>query len=300
MTPLALPLPTPVSPPDDPTIWRVDDALWARLAPLLRSTKPRKRPGRPRREDRALLDGIIWLLRTGAQWSALPREFGPKSTCHDRLQEWVASGAFAHAWALLLTAYDDLVGLDLTWQVADGCLTKAPLGRKKGAGEALATGSNPTDRGKAGTKRHVLTEGKGIPIGLVISGANRTDMKKLEALLAASLVPYPEDDPAPPAWHLVLDRGYDYPACRQTAEEHHFIPHIPPKSSAARPLPPPGDPDRHPPRRWVVEVAHSWFNRFRRLLIRWEKKADNYLALLHLAATLIIYRKLRHAQLFSG
>jgi putative transposase len=135
---------------------------------------------------------------------------------------------------------------------------------------------------------------------VVISGANRTDMKKLEALLDASFAPYPADDLDPPVWHLALDRGYDYDACRRTAQDHHLIPHIPPKTSAAQPLPPPGHPDRHPPRRWVVEVAHSWFNRFRRLLIRWEKRPDTYLALLQFAATLIIYRKLRHARSLLG
>jgi putative transposase len=139
-----------------------------------------------------------------------------------------------------------------------------------------------------------------VPISLVISGANRTDMKKLEDLLEASLLPAPDDDVAPVTWHLVLDRGYDYPVCHQTARDHGFLPHIPAKGTAAQPLPPPGHPDRHPPRRWVVEVAHSWFNRFRRLLIRWEKQADNYLALLHLAAALITYRKLRHAHSLSG
>ena len=143
MTTLTLPASIPAAPPDDPTIWRVDDALWAHLAPLLRSTKPRKKPGRPRRDDRQLLDGIIWLLRTGAQWTALPREFGPKSTCHARFQEWVASGAFARAWAQLLTAYDDLVGLELTWQAADGCLTKAPLGKKGPLARRSPRGATP-------------------------------------------------------------------------------------------------------------------------------------------------------------
>jgi transposase len=132
MTTLLAPPLAPTKPPDDPTIWRVDDALWADLAPLLHSTKRRKKPGRPRRDDRPILDGIIWLLRSGGQWSTIPPQFGPKSTCHRRFQEWAASGAFAQAWALLLTAYDDLVGLELTWQVADGCLTKAPLGKKGG------------------------------------------------------------------------------------------------------------------------------------------------------------------------
>jgi len=115
---------------DEPTIWRVDDALWARLAPLLTIDKPRKTPGRPRRDDRVLFDGLIWVLRTGAQWAAWPAEFGPKSTCHARFQEWVQAGAFARAWALLLEEYDDLAGLEWRWQAADGCLVKAPLGKK--------------------------------------------------------------------------------------------------------------------------------------------------------------------------
>src|ERR1035437_1993986 len=79
--------------------------------------------------------------------------------------------------------------------------------QKRGPGEALATGRNPTDRGKTGTKRHLLTEGKGMPIGVVVSGAQRHDRKKLADLLDASQVPYPEDDPNPPEWHLALDRG---------------------------------------------------------------------------------------------
>jgi transposase len=127
---------------DDPTIWRVDDVLWTRLAPLLVVDKPRKKSGRPRAANRPLFDGIIWLLRTGAQWKELPREFGPKSTVHDRFQEWVQTGAFARAWTLLLAEYDGFVGLDLHWQSADGCLVKAPLGKK--GGPEKSTGREPT------------------------------------------------------------------------------------------------------------------------------------------------------------
>jgi transposase len=117
---------------DDPTIWRVDDPLWAELAPILASTKERKKPGRPRRDDRAIFDGLIWLARTGSQWAALPREFGPKSTVHERFSEWVASGALERAWAVLLTEYDAELGLDWAWQAADGCIVKAPFGKKGG------------------------------------------------------------------------------------------------------------------------------------------------------------------------
>lgn len=137
----------------------------------------------------------------------------------------------------------------------------------------------------------------------MLSGANRTDMKKLADLLDAQLVACPlAADPADPTVgpQLCLDRGYDYTACRQAATRRGYTPHIPPKASAEQPLLPPGHPDRHPPRRWVVEAGHSWFNRFRRLLIRWDKQAASYLGFVQLAACLIIYRKLRHARTSFG
>lgn len=142
-----------------------------------------------------------------------------------------------------------------------------------------------------------------MPIAGIISEANRTDMKKLEALLNARLIEVPalpDEAPDEERPQLCLDRGYDYEVCRDTARAHGYVPHIPRRSTKGAPLPPPAHPDRHPPRRWVVEVAHSWFNRFRSLLIRWAKKAQNYLALVQVAAVLIIYRKLRHAHLLSG
>lgn len=142
-----------------------------------------------------------------------------------------------------------------------------------------------------------------MPIAGILSEANRTDMKKLAALLEARLIAVPalpEDALEEERPQLCLDRGYDYDACRDTARAYGYVPHIPRRASKRQPLPPPAHPDRHPPRRWVVEVAHSWFNRFRSLLIRWAKKAPNYLALVQVAAVLIIYRKLRHARLLSG
>jgi putative transposase len=168
---------------------------------------------------------------------------------------------------------------------------ESAVGKKGAAGETQATGSNPTDRGKSGTKRTLLSDGKGIPLGVVLCGANRHDSKMLEAVLDAVVIPLPELEEGEER-HLCLDRGYDTPACRLITEAHHLTAHIPLKTSAQTPLPPPGDPDRHPPRRWVVEVGHAWFNRFRRLQTRWEKKAAHYLGFFQLAASLIIWRKL--------
>ncbi len=133
-------------------------------------------------------------------------------------------------------------------------------------------------------------------MAVVVTGANRHDMTQLAALLDATVVePAPVGSP-----QLVLDRGYDYQRCRDEAVARGYTPHVPPKATEERPLPPPGSPDRHPPRRWVVEVGHSWFNRFRRLLTRTEKRARHYLGFVQLAACLIIYRKVRHARSLSG
>ena len=90
------------------------------------------------------------------------------------------------------------------------------------------------------------------------------------------------------------------PAARLRRSEATRRIYIPPKSSEATPLPPAGDPERHSPRRWVVEVCHSWFNRFRQVFVRWEKRASLYLGFVQLAASLIIYRKLRKLRSLSG
>jgi transposase len=141
-----------------------------------------------------------------------------------------------------------------------------------------------------------LTEARGIAVAEALTGANRHDMTQLVALLDGTVI-----EPAPSAPpHLALDRGYAYDTCRAEAVARGYTVHIPPPTSEERPRPPPGHPDRHPPRRWVVEVAHSWFNRFRRLLTRTEKLARHYRGFVHLAAVLIIYRKVRHARLLSG
>jgi len=128
---------------DDPTIWEVDDALWAELQPLLVVNKPRKKPGARRKDDRPLFNGLIWVARTGGQWAQIPRRFGAKSTIHDRFQEWVASDCFAQAWARLLAVYDDEVALDWAWQAADGCIVKAPLGKKGGPARRRRRGPTP-------------------------------------------------------------------------------------------------------------------------------------------------------------
>ena len=148
---------------DDPTIWRVDDALWAELQPLLVVDKPRKKPGRPRKDDRAIFDGLIWLAPSGGQWQALPREFGAKSTVNDRFREWVAHGCFARAWARLLEVYNDEIGLDWAWQAADGCIVKAPLGKKGGLARRRRRAPTPPTAARAAPSGTWAPRGGGGP-----------------------------------------------------------------------------------------------------------------------------------------
>jgi putative transposase len=139
------------------------------------------------------------------------------------------------------------------------------------------TGKNPTDRGKLGTKRSVLTDGRGVPLGVEVSGANTHDLRLLQGTLNSK--PIRRAKPTKrKQQHLCLDKGYDSKDARHYLRQRHYVPHIKSRGEEAHDL---KTKSGYRARRWVVERTHSWTNRFRRLLIRWEKKADNYLAFLH-------------------
>jgi putative transposase len=131
----------------------------------------------------------------------------------------------------------------------------------------------------------VLTEAHGVPLGLVVAGANRHDMKLVKQTVTSVVVPRPRPTKKRPPG-LCLDKGYDAAEVRDTVREFGFTAHIRTRGEEARAL------KRHVgaiARRWVVERTQSWMNRCRRVLIRWDKSADNYLAFLHFACALIAF-----------
>lgn len=148
------------------------------------------------------------------------------------------------------------------------------------------TGPNPTDRGKSGVKRSLLTEGHGVPVGVAVDGANRHDMKMLRPTIESIVVERPQASAEQPQG-MCLDKGYDFDEVRATLEEFGFTAHIRGRGEEAQELRTQADKRA---RRWVVERAHSWLNRFRRLLVRWDKKPENYIAMLHFACGLIAFR----------
>ena len=148
------------------------------------------------------------------------------------------------------------------------------------------TGPNPTDRAKRGTKRSILTDARGLPLGIAVAGANRNDFK----LARETLENIEVERPTPTRHHpqgLCLDKDYDRSEIRALLEEFKFTAHICVRGKAAQAC---KRRARAKARRWVVERTHSWMNRFRGLLIRWNKRAENYLAMLHLALGLITWR----------
>jgi putative transposase len=125
-----------------------------------------------------------------------------------------------------------------------------------------------------------------VPVGLVVAGANRPDLKLLTDTVESVVVKRPRPTKTRPQG-MCLDKGYEYEEVRDTLREFGFTAHIRARGEEARAL------KRQAgfrARRWMVERTHRWLNRFRRVLIRWDKKVDNYLAFLHFACALIAFR----------
>jgi putative transposase len=266
-----------------PEQWRISDDFWLLIEPLIpkRVNTHRFGGGRPPKPDRDCMDAISFVLRTGCQWKALDAtKLCKGSTAHDRFQLWVEQGVFLAMWEHGLMLYDELKGIDWAWLSMDGCMTKAPLGGEK-------TGKNPTDRAKRGVKRSLLTDAKGVPVGLAVDGANRNDMKLVEATLDSIPVERPNATKAEPQG-MCMDKGYDYEAVRETVREFGFTAHIKARGEEAEAI---RREAGFKARRWVVERTHSWINRFRGVLIRWNKKAKNYIAMLHFAFALIAFQQ---------
>jgi transposase len=110
------------------TIISIPDDLWNEIEKILPKEKPFKTVGRPIIPYRRVLDGILYVLRTGCQWKMIPKEYGSGSTSHRRFQEWNSTGVFKNIWIILLKIYDDLIGINWSWQSLDSISIKSPLG----------------------------------------------------------------------------------------------------------------------------------------------------------------------------
>jgi transposase len=131
--------------------WKITDEFWKEIQHLIPTRQRcdkkeyKRKPGGGRKpiEPRKALEAIFYVLRTGTQWKALPKEFGASSAIHRYFIFWCEQGFFQAIWLAGLERYDEIKGIDWTWLSGDGCTTKAPLAQE-------SVGKNPTDRGKNG------------------------------------------------------------------------------------------------------------------------------------------------------
>jgi putative transposase len=270
--------------PKNVDYFHVPRPLWRRIRRLLPKAKPKPQGGRPLADDRAVLNGIWYVLWTGCQWKAVSREwFGVcSSTLHQRFQQWQQAGIFLKLMRLMVTFYARQHGIQWLWQALDSKSCPAPLGGSE-------TGKSPVDRSKRGSKIHLLVDQEGAPLAVVVSGANVHDKWLADEVIISVVIPRP--DPKQVEQHLCLDKGYDYEDVHQFVEAERYVAHIKHRRRRGEPkledCPIPGE-TQYPARRWVVERTLSWLTKRRSLRVRWCKKADNWLGLIQLACAHIL------------
>lgn len=233
----------------------------------------------PRIPDRIVFDKLVQVLVFGAAYAKIADSTCSATTIRTRRDEWITAGIFDELEQLCLAAYDTMIGLELETVTVDGCLVKAPCG-----GEAA--GKSPVDRGKLGTKRSAMTDGRGIPIGCVVAPANRND----SPLLRPTLERLGRFDQGigvglPDRITVHLDAGYDSAKTRDLLDELGCTGVI---SKKGFPL--------QAGARWVVERTHSWHTRgFKKLQICTERRTSVIDAFIALANAIIITRRLIRA-----
>ena len=228
---------------------------------------------RPRIADRLVFDKLIQILVLGCAYTKIADSICSATTIRRRRDQWISAGIFTRLEQLCLDGYERMIGLDLENLIVDGCIVKAPCG-----GEAA--GRSPVDRGKQGTKRSLLVDGRGIPLGVVVAPANRHD----SPLLRPTLETLARFDDLPDRITVHLDAGYDSRHTRDLLDELGCDHQIATKGNPA-PI--------QVGARWVVERTNSWHNRgFKKLHICTERRTTVIDAFIALANAIITVRRL--------
>ncbi|MGY1732958.1 IS5 family transposase [Geodermatophilus sp. SYSU D01045] len=257
----------------------ISDELWALGEPLIPPRPPavHGRTGRPRASDRDVLEGIAFVLTTGIGWAELPAElgYGLGWTCWRRMHEWAEAGVFDRLHQAVLDRLGEQDRLDWSRASPDSVSVRAK-------GGAL-TGPNPTDRGKAGSKCHLLVDAAGLPLNVLVSAANRHDSLFVEPILDGMPAIHRGGRGHPRRRPVELhgDRGYDNPRVRRYLRRRGIAARIgrDPRARLGR-------------HRWVVERALGWLLSNKRLALRHDRIAVSITALARLAVTLICARRL--------
>lgn len=256
------------------------DELWLEIEPLLPPDEPPgPAGGRPRVPNHTAMRGIYFVLCSGIRWELLPPDFGCSGmTCWRRLLAWQNLEIWDQLHRLLLAALRKAGRLDLTLAVVDSTSSRAV-----GGGEQ--TGPNPTDRRKPGTKQHLLVDGQGVPLSIRVTGANRHDVMEIIPLVVnmpavGGLPGHPVEKPQA----VQADRAYHDKSVDALLKWLGIEPRIAKRGTAHG--------SGLGKTRWVVERTIGWLKGFRRLRIRFDRRAEIYHAWNILAAAVICWRVL--------
>ncbi len=225
------------------------EPIWEQFEALLPERRTTNHPlgcHRRRIPDRVVFGKLVEVLVFGCAYWRIADESCSESTLRRRRDEWIEAGVIERLREISLQAYDRLIGLELADLAVDGCITKAPCGGEK-------AGRSPVDRGKQGTKRSTVVNGRGIPLGSVVAPANRHDSPLLDATLDA-LEPLGE---LPDRASVHLDRAYDSATTRRKLAARWMVGEI---SEKGKPAP------LEAGKRWVVERTNSWHNAHKKLV----------------------------------
>ncbi|WP_416070029.1 MULTISPECIES: IS5 family transposase [Streptomyces] len=275
----------------------LSDEEWDVLSGLL----PRTETGRPRRDDRVVLNGIVWKLRTGSAWRDVPERYGSWRTLYTRFRRWALDGTFT-LMLRTLQAREDAAG-DIDWLVSvDSTITRAHQyaagARKKGQSPQPSAHHHALGRSRGGltTKIHLACDGRGRPLGFLLTGGNVNDCTQLEQVLQQ--VKVSRQGPGRPRTrpdHLLGDKGYSSRKIRSYLRKRG-IPHTIPeradqranrrrrRSSGGRP--PAFDTERYKQRN-VVERCFNALKQYRAIATRYDKTRESYEAALTIASLLM-------------
>ena len=262
------------------------DEQWRRLEPLLPPGRPRT--GRPNHDHRTILNGILWVLRTGAPWRDLPERFGPVGTVSSRFYRWRVAGVWDRVLAALQAQADARGELDWSLHFVDATIVRAHQ-HAAGARRTGLTGDEGEALGRSqggfSTKMHLRAEGNGRPITAVLTGGERHEQIALEALLDKGAVRRRgRGRPRLRPRRVAGDKAYSSPSARQKLRARRITPVIPTRRDQ-RPQP---RFDRQAYReRNKVERLINRLKHFRRIATRYEKRSANYLAMVTLAMIML-------------
>ncbi|WP_122320865.1 MULTISPECIES: IS5 family transposase [Pseudomonas syringae group genomosp. 2] len=266
--------------------YEISSERWAIIEAII---SPPQHMGRPRRDDRQMLDGIFWILCSGAKWRDLPERFGSWKTVYQRFRQWRDNGKFEQVLRHLHLRLreDGFIDLD-TWMVDSTSIraSRAASGAgKKGGPQEPQHHCLGRSRGGLTTKIHLACDSHGIPLAIMLSPGEQADSRYFMPLLDQISLPGSRGRPRKRCRYVLADKGYDSQVIRQYCDRYGMQPVIPLRKMHRKPRP--GLPrlfDRPQyKKRNVIERVFSWLKEKRRIFMRYDKLASSFKAMVTLA-----------------